>query len=214
MKAEELKKLYELNPEMHESVAHALQKLDDKSPERYRKRKSIKRFAVVFAIVVLLTVFSTVAYATNLFGLLTEPVGKYGIDMRIVEGETTASTVSKRYVKPNPTYLPKGCRQLMGNDDNENPILNTEGVTSYNPNGNYQYTDGNETWVHFHVYQAESYSEEARYIVDSFEKEYGGYKTIFLTRQFEDNGNQDHYAVKYFEDWGIVLIATMIMCPN
>ena len=49
MKAEEIKKLYALTPEMHESVAQALQKLDDKSPERYRKRKSIKRFAVVFA---------------------------------------------------------------------------------------------------------------------------------------------------------------------
>ena len=122
MKAEELKKLYALTPEMHESVAHALRKLDSKSPERYRKQKNIKRFAVVFAVVVLLTAFSTVAYATNLFGLLTEPVGKYGIDMRIAEGETTASTVSKRYAKPNPTYLPKGCRQLIGNDDNENPI--------------------------------------------------------------------------------------------
>lgn len=205
MKAEELKKLYALTPEIHESVAQALQKLDDKSPECYRKRKSIKRFAVVFAVVTLLAVFSTVAYATNLFGLLTEPVGKYGIDMRIAEGETTASIASKRYAKPNPTYLPKGCCQLMGNDENENPILNAEGVTSYNPNGNYQYTDGDETWVHFHVYQAESYSEEARYIVDSFEKEYGGHKTIFLTRQFVDNGNQDHYAVKYFEDWGIVV---------
>lgn len=43
-------------------------------------------------------------------------------------------------------------------------------MTSYNPNDNYQYTDGKETWVHFYVYQAESYSEEARYIVDCFEK--------------------------------------------
>ena len=66
MKAEELKKLYALTPEMRESVAHALRKLDSKSPERYRKQKNIKRFAVVFAVVVLLTAFSTVAYATNL----------------------------------------------------------------------------------------------------------------------------------------------------
>lgn len=182
-----------------------MQHLDNTAVERYKKRKTVRRFIIAFAVIASVVAFSTVAYATNLFALLTELVGKYGIDMRIAESETTASTVSKRYAKPNPTYLPKGCSQLMGNDDNENPIFNAEGVTSYNPNGNYQYTDGNETWVHFHVYQEESYSEEARYIVDSFEKEYGGHKTVFLTRQFEDNGNQDRYAVKYFEDWGIVV---------
>lgn len=205
MKAEDIKRLYEVPPKLHESVVHTLQQLDDASVERYQKRKTVRKFIIAFAVIASVVAFSTVAYATNLFGLLTEPVGKYGIDMRIEKDGTTASTASKRYAKPNPTYLPKGCCQLMGNDENENPILNSESVTSYNPNGNYQYTDGNETWVHFHVYQAESYSEEARYIVDSFEKEYGGHKTVFLTRQFEDNGNQDHYAVKYFEDWGIVV---------
>ena len=51
MKAEELKKLYALTPELHESVARTLQKLDDKSPMRYRKQKIVKRFAVVLAVV-------------------------------------------------------------------------------------------------------------------------------------------------------------------
>lgn len=202
MKAEDIKRLYEVSPKLHLSIERALQQLDETSAERYRKQKTVSRFVIAFAVISSLIAFSTVAYATHLFGLLTEPVGKYGLDMHIAEDVTTAS---KRYAKPNPTYLPKGCCQLLGNDDNGNPILNAEGVTSYNPNGNYHYTDGKETWVHFHVYQAESYSEEARYIVDSFEKEYGGHKTVFLTRQFEDNGKQDHYAVKYFEDWGIVV---------
>ncbi len=205
MKAEEIKKLYAPTPEMHESIVHALQNLDSVSTERYRKRKTATRLAVVFAAVALLAAFGTVAYATHLFGLLTEPVGKYGIDMRVAEDGTTASTKPKTYAKPNPTYLPKGCCQLIGNDDNDIQIFNAEGVTSYNPNGNYQYTDGNEIWVHFHVYQAETFNEEARYIVDSFERDYNGHKTVFLTRQFEDNGEQDHYAVKYFEDWGIVV---------
>lgn len=205
MKTEDIKRLYEVSPKLHESIVNTLQQLDETSVESYRKQRSARRFIVAFAVIASVVAFSSVAYATNLFGLLTESVGKYGIDMRIEKDGTTASTIIKRYAKPNPTYLPKGCCQLMGNDDNENPILNAEGVTSYNPNGNYRYTDGNETWVHFHVYQAESFNEEARYIVDSFEKEYGGHKTVFLTRQFEDNGNQDHYAVKYFEDWGIVV---------
>lgn len=205
MKAEDINKLYAITPEMHESVAHALKNLDSTSSERYRKRKTATRLMVVFAAVALLAAFGTVAYATHLFGLVTDPVGKYGIDMYIAEDVTTASTKSNSYAKPNPMYLPKGCCQLIGNDVDDKPILNTEGVTSYNPNGNYQYTDGNEIWVHFHVYQAETFNEEARYIVDSFEKEYGGHKTVFLTRQFEDNGKQDHYAVKYFEDWGIVV---------
>lgn len=205
MKAEKINKLYTLTPSLHQSVEQALQQLDDSVPKHYHKRRSIRRVSIVFAIIALLAAFGTIANATHLFGLLTEPVGKYGIDMHVAKDGTTASTKSNSYAKPNPTYLPKGCCQLIGNDENDNAILNAEGVTSYNPNGNYQYTDGKETWVHFHVYQAESYSEEARYIVDSFEKEYGGHKTVFLTRQFEDNGNQDHYAVKYFEDWGIVV---------
>ncbi len=205
MRAEELTKLYKMTPEQHERVKDALRQLDEAAPARCRKRKITRQIVVAFAILLLLAVFSSAAYATRLFGLLTEEVGEYGIDMRIVEETISASKASKRYVVPNPTYLPEGCREPIGEDEAFHPVLGAEGVTTYNPNGNYQYTDGNGVWVHFHVYEADKFREEARYIVDSFEKEFDGHKTVFLTRQLEDNGEQDHYAVKYFEDWGYVV---------
>lgn len=85
MKAEDINKLYMVTPEIHDSVSQALRDLDDKSPVRYRKQKIVKRFAVVLAVVILLAAFTTAAYATHLFGFLTERVGKYGVNMQIVQ---------------------------------------------------------------------------------------------------------------------------------
>ena len=126
MKAEKINKLYTLTPSLHQSVEQALQQLDDSVPKHYHKRRSIRRVSIVFAIIALLAAFGTIAYATHLFGLVTEPVGKYGIDMHVAEDGTTASTKSNSYAKPNPTYLPKDCCQLIGNDENDNPILKAQ----------------------------------------------------------------------------------------
>lgn len=202
MKAEDIKRLYKVSPKLHESVEHTLQQLNDTSIERYRKRRNVRRFIVAFAVIASLVAFTTTAYATHLFGLLTKNIGEYGFNMRVVAEATPDSKVKKRYAKPNPTYLPKGCCQLIGDDVDE---VNPEGVTSYNPNGNYKYTDSDGVWVHFHVYEADKFHEEARYIVDRVEKEYNGHKVVFLTRQFEDNGEKDYYAIEYFEDWGYVV---------
>lgn len=201
MKAEDIKQLYNVSPKIHESIEHTLQQLNDTSKESYRKRIRVRRLIVAFAVVAFLVSFTTVAYASHLFGLLTEDVGEYGVDMHIAQETTSLSTTAKRYAKPNPTYLPEGCRQLIDDEGNANP----EGITSYNPNGNYTYTDSDNVWVHFHVYEADGFHEEARYIVDRMEKEYNGHKVVFLTRQHEDNGEKDYYAIEYFEDWGYVV---------
>lgn len=76
MKVEDIKRLYEVSPKLHESIEYTLHQLDSTSVERYRKRRSVRRFVIVFALIASLIAFSTVAYATNLFGLLTKPVGK------------------------------------------------------------------------------------------------------------------------------------------
>ena len=205
MKTEELKKLYPVTPQMHRSVENTLQRLDNAAPERYRRRKSVRRFVIVFAVILVTAALTTAAYATQLFGLLTEKVGKYGVDLRVVEESSPSPSSARIHMMPNPTYLPEGCRQMIGGEDEDHLILNPEGVTSYNKNGNYKYTDGNDTWVHFHVYEADKFHEEARYIVDRKETEYNGHKTVFLTRQFEENGDRDQYAIKYFEDCGYVV---------
>ena len=205
MKTEELKKLYPVTPQMHRSVENALQQLDSAAPERYRRRRSVRRFVIVSAVILVTAALTTAAYASQLFGLLTEKVGKYGVDLRVVEETSPSPSSARIHMMPNPTYLPEGCRQMIGGEDEDHLILNPEGVTSYNKNGNYKYTDGNDTWVHFHVYEADKFHEEARYIVDRKETEYNGHKTVFLTRQFEENGDRDQYAIKYFEDCGYVV---------
>ena len=210
MKSEDIKRLYQVSPRVHEGIENALRQLDDASDMYRKRRRNVRRFIIAFAVIASLVAFSTAVYATKLFGLLAEPVGKYGLDLQVVQAtadsaQTPPLPTERKYAMPKPTYLPQGYRQLIGEDNEFNDILNPEGVTTYNSNGNYKYTDGNNRWVHFHVYRAENYHEEARYIVDSFERAYDGHKTVFLTRQFEDNGEQEHYAVKYFEDWGYVV---------
>ena len=76
MKAEDIKQLYEVSPKLHKSIEYTLHQLDSTSVERYRKRQSVRRFVIAFAVIASLVAFSTVAYATNLFGLLTNPAGK------------------------------------------------------------------------------------------------------------------------------------------
>ena len=72
MKAEHIRRLYKVPPKLHESVVHTLQQLDETSVESYRKQRSARRFIVAFAVIASVVAFSSVAYATNLFGLLTE----------------------------------------------------------------------------------------------------------------------------------------------
>ena len=202
MKAEDINKLYTVTPEIHDSVAQALRDLDDKSPERYRKRKNIGRFAVVFVVAVLLAAFTTAAYATHMFGFLTERVGKYGVNMQIVQA-TPDSVVNKKHAKPDPKYLPKGFRQIVDEPDQSRV---SEGVTVYNPYGDYAYTDGADSFVNFFVKDAGEFEIEGTYIVDYSEQWYNGNKTVFYTRQFQDNGEQYYCAVEYFEDWGYVVV--------
>ena len=211
MKAEDIKKLYEVSPKIQESIEYTLRQLDGSSIKRSQRRRITRRFVIAFAVIALLVAFSSVAYATKMFGLLIEPVGKYGLDIQVEQSSTESVTAAKRHAKPTPTYLPKGCCQILDNNEDDTNVLGDEGVTVYNPNGNYIYTNSKdaygepgEAWVHLFMHEADGFHENALYIVDRSETEYDGHKTVFLTRQFEDNGEKDYYAFKYFEDWGYV----------
>ena len=112
MKAEDIKRLYGVSPKLHESIEHTLQQLDNTSVERYKKRKTIRRFIIAFAVIASVVAFSTVAYATNLFGLLTEPVGKYGLDMHVVKESTPDTTEKPKNVRLKLGYIPDGYEQI------------------------------------------------------------------------------------------------------
>lgn len=197
MKAEDIKRLYGVSPELHESIEHTLQQLDNTSVERYKKRKTIRRLIIAFAVIASVVAFSTVAYATNLFGLLTEPVGKYGLDMHVVKESTPDTTEKPKNVRLKLGYIPDGYEQIK--DEN--------GFTEPN-----KYSYGgkpiSDRWgFSFLIYtDADSYNVTETYIVESEEKTVNGHKIVFMTQQFKDNGNKQYLAAKYFDDWDAVVV--------
>ena len=197
MKAEDIKRLYEVSPKLHESIEYTLHQLDSTSVERYRKRRSVRRFVIAFAVIALLVAFSTVAYATNLFGLLTNPVGKYGLDMHVVRESTPDTSEKPKHVKLKLGYVPEGYRQIK----DENGFVE--------PN---KYSYGgkpiSDRWgFSFGIYtDAEHYNRTETYIVESEEKNVNGHKIIFMTQQFEDGGIKQYIAAEYFDDWNTIVV--------
>ena len=102
MKVEDIKRLYQVSSETHKSIEHTLRQLGDTLGEHYKRRRKVQRLVVAFAVIALLAVLSTAAYATKLFGLLAEPVGKYGLDLQIVQAtpdsaQTQVALTEKKY---------------------------------------------------------------------------------------------------------------------
>ena len=196
MKVEDIKRLYEVSPKLHESIEYTLHQLDSTSIERYRKRRSVRRFVIAFAVIASLIAFSTVAYATNLFGLLTKPVGKYGLDMRVVEESVPDTTEKPKHVKLKLGYVPEGYKQI----EDENGFVE--------PN-KYSYGGKSESdrWgFSFLIYSADQYSATETYITETTEKTVNGHKIVFMTQQFEDNGKKQYLAAEYFDEWDTVVV--------
>ena len=197
MKAEDIKRLYEVSPKLHESILHTLQQLDDASVERYQKRKTVHRLIIVFAIIASIIAFSTVAYATNLFGLLAEPVGKYGLDVHIVKESTPDTAENPKHVRLKLGYIPEGYEQIK----DENGFVEPD-----------KYSYGGESitdrWgFTFLIYTgADSYNRTETYIVESRETIVNGHKIIYMTQQFEDNGDKQYLAAEYFDNWDTVVV--------
>ena len=196
MKAEDIKRLYEVSPKLYESIEHTLQQLDSASVERYRKRRSVRRFVIVFAVIASLVAFSTVAYATNLFGLLTKPIGKYGLDMHVVSESTSDTTEMQKHVKLKLGYIPEGYKQI----EDEN------GFVEPNKYG-YGGKSISDRWgFSFLIYSADQYSTTETYIIETTEKTVNGHKIVFMTQQFEDNGKKQYIAAEYFDEWDTVVV--------
>ena len=197
MKAEDIKRLYEVSPKLHESILHTLQQLDDASVERYQKRKTVHRLIIVFAIIASIIAFSTVAYATNLFGLLAEPFGKYGLDMHIVKESTPDTAENPKHVRLKLGYIPEGYEQIK----DENGFVEPD-----------KYSYGGESitdrWgFTFLIYTgADSYNRTETYIVESRETIVNGHKIIYMTQQFENNGDKQYLAAEYFDNWDTVVV--------
>ena len=197
MKAEDIKRLYGVSPKLHESILYTLQQLDDASLERYQKRKTVRRFIIAFAVIASVVAFSTVAYATNLFGLLTDPVGKYGLDMHVVRKSTPDTAEKPKHVRLKLGYIPEGYEQIKDENGFVEPNKYSYGGESISDRWGFS----------FLIYTgADRYNRTETYIVESRETIVNGHKIVFMTQQFEDNGNKQYLAAKYFDDWDAVVV--------
>lgn len=185
MKTEDLKKIYPITQTTHNSVLSALNMLEDKSPAIYKKRKTVK-IVFVCAVIVILSATAVVVSATKLFGLFEKQVGKYGMNITVYDDTQPADKLN---VKLNLGYMPDGYKQI-------------ENTTNYSFGGE---PISEKPVFCFDIKTAENYELNVTYIIDNFETEYNGNKTIVMTRQFEENGTLDYIAVKYFEGFGCVV---------
>lgn len=189
MKPEDLQNIYQTPPEeFHNAVLSSLYRLDRKSPARYTKRRSVVRIAIVCAIVAALGTVSAVAASTKLFGLLSEPVGKYGLHVKVEEDTTQAVDPKVKYVKLKLGYMTDGFTE----------VPHTDGM---------KYHDGNDDGpgYTFIISRANDFDYTEEYIIDSEEMTANGHRLIITTRQMTEGGGLDYGATMYFEDWGYVV---------
>lgn len=210
MKINDLKNIYSKPPkEFHNSLLRSLNKLEDKTPVRYSKRRKTIKIALACAIIAALGTFTTVASATNLFGLLVQPVGKYGLNIKFEKQATDVTEQKKVNLKLG--YVPKDYDFPEGLDS----ISSTNGIVNLaHPNNM-----GLSLFYKGDVYSGKEYtfyiagvdyynaSEDGlNCVVESEETEYNGHQTIVATRKPYENKNEYQYvAVEYFENWGYVV---------
>lgn len=188
MKPQDIKNLYPVPQEYHNNLCRALNSLNDTAPQRYKKRRRTRRMIAAFAIITLLAVFTATAYATDLFGLRAERVGKYGLNLSIVED---AHSTEKKRVKPIIGYIPEGCELVDGSEESGKYWYTTGGV---------EY--GAEISVAFYLTDAGDYDNEDRYVVESETLEINGHQAVIGAHQLEAGGEKFFFGVEYFEDWG------------
>lgn len=192
MKMNEWKNVYPEPPEaFHNAVLGALCKLDEKAQTRVRYRRRAVKIALVCAVAAALGTATAVAANTQMFGLLRESVGNYGLKLSVTDEPSKAHPASDvpKHVKPTLGYIPQGY----------SVVPNTDGM---------KYLDGkvdNPSGFSLWVSRAEEFSYTEDFVVDSYETAVNGNRLIIATRQREENGSLDYVATEYFEDWGFVL---------
>lgn len=196
MKPQDIRDLYPVTPALHSRVARTLGALEDAQPIRFKKSRRIHRLVIAFAAIALLGAFTTAAYATNLFGLLSERVGKYGLNLSVV-GETEQSPdTEKKHVKLKLGYIPEGYQ----------PITDEDGFTDP-----YKYSYGGKSitdrWgFSFLIYGSDEYDQTETGIIGSTEETVNGRRIIFMTQQFDYDGEPQYLAAEYFDEWDTVVV--------
>lgn len=190
MKEKDLQNIYgKPTQDFHNSVLYALCKIDDKSNVHYRKRSRAMKIALVCAIVAVLGTTTAVAASTKFFGLFSEQVGDYGLDINVIK--PTEEVDSPEYVKLILGYLPEGVIETP----------NTYG-TKFSVNG-----EASEKCFSFSIIRVNGdYDFTINYITNSYETEINGRRVLISEREFEENSDDTQYVFQiYFEDRQMVV---------
>lgn len=190
MKPNDLKNLYPITPNAHNTIIRALNAAGDSRSEPIRRKRNLRKLAVAFAIISALAALTAVGYAADFFGLRAEHVGKYGLDLTITED--SSQPAEKKPVRPIISYIPEGCKPVGDEED-----------------GKYWYaTDGKEYGaeisVGVYLTDAGEYRDAGRYVVESEALEINGHQAVIGTQQLEADSEKSYFGVEYFEDWGYV----------
>ncbi len=204
MNKKDIRDLYPVTPRAHERLAVTLAELSETECNRGSKR--VRRITVLAAAIVLLIALATAAYATDFFGLFAKKVGNYGLELT-VKGENTDLQKSSADEADTEIGAPHIRLKLGYIPDGYMPITDEDGFTEP-----YKFSYGgkpqSDRWgFSFLIYSADSYDRTETGIVEYNEETVDGRKIVFMTQQFDENGEFIQYlAAKYFEDWHTVVV--------
>lgn len=189
MRIEKLKSVYTKSESITTLVVETIESLDEKTQIKYKRNRRVVIFVSVLLSVMFVFSTTVVALKTDLFGLYSEKEGKYGLNVKVDTPDVKIENELKN-VKLKLEYIPQGYQPV-------------DGDLKYTYNGEY-ITD---RWsFSFQIEKAEQFEYEGKFIVDSSEIVCDKDKIILMTRQFEYGGEKDYVAVRYFDEFGYVIV--------
>lgn len=193
MNTQDLSKAYHITHSYHDVVEKTLSTLDENKPVNYLKRVKTIRITAVFLLVFVILSTTVVAAKTEFFGLLSERVGDYGLNITVETQTEKEKKTSDTGVTLDLGYLPDGYESLY--DDEVASSVYEYAYAKDEPS--FRFT--------FFVQKTDEFNFEEKFITDYTETEFNGYKTIFATSQLEEDSEENYMSVKYFDDWGYVV---------
>ena len=83
MHDKDIKNAYEATADFKKAVSDTLDSLDENTPVVFAKRRKRIRFSIVFAMIFLILSTTVVGAYTEFFGLFSERVGNYGLNITV-----------------------------------------------------------------------------------------------------------------------------------
>ena len=192
MQEKDIKKAYDTTADFKKAVADTLDSLDENTPVVFAKRRKRIRFSIIFALIFLILSTTVVGAYTEFFGLFSERVGNYGLNITVETQAVKEIKTSDTGVTLDLGYLPDGFIEL-DDDDFAKDVYE------------YYSEKENDLRLTFFVTKTEDFIFEETFITDYTETEFDGYKTVFATQKIEVDADEYYLSVKYFDDWGYVV---------